>query len=156
MMRISSSVEYGMRVMVQLARGRDRGPVSAETLSGAENVPKDYVEQILRRLRQAGLIASVRGPSGGYALSRPPKDIKVGDVIRALEHTVFEDVCERYAEGEQDCHHQGMCGLRPVWKRLGAMIEGFLDSVSLDQILEEEETVVAQLFKGPIAAKGKE
>lgn len=140
MMRISSSVEYGMRVMVRLAQERGGTPVSAETLSTSENVPKDYVDQILRRLRQAGLVASVRGPAGGYALCREPKAISVGDVMRALEHDIFDDTCERYVEGDQDCRHQERCGLRPVWRRLEALIEGFLDGVTLDRILEGQET----------------
>jgi len=158
-----------MRVMVRLAktggvvrpsgaaagtRSRAEGaggdaPVSAETLSVSENVPKDYVDQILRRLRQAGLIASVRGPAGGYALAKPAASIRVGDVVRAVEQEVFENVCERFADGRQDCHHQGACGLRPVWKKLGSVIEDYLNSVTLEQIMNQEaEPDFVKLLKG--------
>ena len=155
MVRISSSVEYGMRLMVRLARSGGRAPTSAEVLSVSENIPKDYVDQILRRLRQAGLISSSRGPAGGYALSRATKEIRVGDVARALEHAVFETVCERYSEKDHDCRHQGMCGVRPLWRRLGTIVEGFLDGITLDQILKEEEAVVENLFKSPGAGKAQ-
>lgn len=138
MMRISSSVEYGMRVMTRLARANGGAPVTSESLSVTENVPKDYVDQILRRLRQAGLIASVRGPAGGYSLAKPASAIRIGDVVRALEQQVFEGVCERFSDGQLDCRHQGNCGLSSVWNRLGQMIGDYLDSVTLEQIVNKE------------------
>jgi len=150
-MRISSSVEYGMRVMVHLARHRAKAPLSAEFLSTADNIPKDYVEQILWRLRQAGLVESRRGPAGGYALARAAEEIRVGDIVRAVEAVVFPDICERYTQGAQDCRHQVLCGIRPIWRRLGRLIEDYLDSVRLDQVAAEEESeVAAVLAKLPV------
>ena len=71
-MRITSSTEYGTRLMVSLARAHAQEPVSADKLSQAENVPVDYVNQILLKLRRAGLVQSQRGQGGGYSLSRKP------------------------------------------------------------------------------------
>jgi len=144
MMKISSSVEYGMRVLVRLAKTGSAAPVTAEVLSVTENVPKDYVDQILRRLRQAGLVSSVRGPAGGYALGRPASEISVGDVVRAVEQEVFEKVCEKFSEGKQNCHHQDSCGLRPVWNGLSAVVSQYLDGITLESIVERKEAAIKE------------
>jgi Rrf2 family protein len=141
-MRITSSIEYATRLMVQLARAHDDSnpgarALSAEKLSRSENVPADYVNQILLRLKRAGLVESQRGAGGGYSLSRPPESVKLGDVLRAVEGRIFEDVCEKYASQKKDCHHQGGCGISPVWQRLGALIEQYFDGITLRDLADE-------------------
>jgi Rrf2 family protein len=136
-MRITSSVEYATRLMTALAREHAGAPVSAEKLASADNIPADYVSQLLVKLRRAGLVESRRGSAGGYALSKAPADIKLGDIVRAVDGEVFEDVCGKYEKGTKDCRHQGDCSISPVWKRLGAMVTQYFDSVTLGDILEE-------------------
>lgn len=145
MLRIGSSVEYGMRLMVRLAREPEGGTLSAERLSALENVPRDYVDQLLHRLRRAGLVESRRGAQGGYKLSARPAEIAVGRIVKAVDEGVFEGVCGRYAEGEQQCTHTGSCGIRPVWEKLGLMVEDYLDRVSLAALLEPETGVSARI-----------
>lgn len=136
-MKITSSMEYATRLMVSLSRSFGQGAVPAEKLSLSENVPVDYVNQLLLRLRRAGLVESHRGTAGGYGLSRGPAEITLGQVLRAVEGRIFEDVCEKYTGGKRDCHHQAHCGISPVWQRLGAMIEKYFDGITLAQLLEE-------------------
>jgi Rrf2 family protein len=135
-MRITSSMEYATRLMVSLARDHEGGPASAEKLSQSENVPVDYVNQLLMKLRRAGIIQSQRGQGGGYSLSRKPEEITVGQILRAVEGKIFEDVCEKYASAAKDCHHQAGCGISPVWKKLGIMIEKYFDGITLAALLE--------------------
>jgi Rrf2 family protein len=135
-MRITSSIEYATRLMVQLARVHGESSLSAEKLSRSENVPSDYVNQLLLRLKRAGLVESRRGSAGGYALSRPAARIKLGDVLRAVEGPIFEDVCEKY-KGKSDCRHQAGCSISPVWQKLGRMIEDYFDGITLESLLEE-------------------
>ncbi len=136
-MKITSSMEYATRLMVGLARSHGQQAVTAERLSSAENVPVDYVNQLLLRLKRAGLLDSHRGSGGGYTLSRAPAEITLGQVLRAVEGKIFEDVCEKYTRGKRDCHHQAHCGISPVWQKLGAMIEAYFDGITLAQLLEE-------------------
>lgn len=136
-MRITSSVEYATRLMVTLAREHGRPPLSAERLAETDNVPVDYVSQLLAKMRRAGLVVGRRGSAGGYALSRPPADITLGQVVRAVDGTVFEDVCARYEAGSRDCRHQSHCAISPVWSRLGAMVTRYFDGVTLAAILAE-------------------
>lgn len=137
-MRITSSVEYATRLTVALGRCYGDENVTAEKLAKLENIPQDYVDQILMRLRRSGLIESRRGAGGGYSLSRPPSQIKLGDVLRAAEGHIFEDVCGKYDHGLRDCRHQNSCAISSVWKKLGTLIENYLDSVTIAHLLEEK------------------
>jgi Rrf2 family protein len=137
-MKITSSIEYATRLMATLARSHGQAPLAAERLATADNVPSDYVSQILGKLRRGGLVVSHRGSAGGYSLSRPPAEITLGQVVRAVDGDVFEDVCEKYDGGAKDCRHQGGCSISPVWQKLGALVTGYFESVTLAQMLEEK------------------
>src|SRR3989442_657577 len=89
-MRVTTWAEYGLLVSLNLAKRAGQGPVAARELAEQEKLPHDYVEQILLRLRRAGLVESVRGAKGGYHLARGPQAITVKDVIEASEHVTFE------------------------------------------------------------------
>jgi len=137
-MRITSSIEYATRLMTTLAREHDKALVSAERLAEVDNVPVDYVSQLLAKLRRAGIVTSHRGSAGGYALSRPPKEVTLGQVVRAVDGAVFEDVCEKYDGGAKDCRHQGGCAISPVWQRLGSLVNGYFDGITLADVLAEK------------------
>lgn len=149
MLRISSSAEYAARIMVRLAMRRDAEPVSAERLSSGENIPRDFVDQLLMRLRRAGLVKSRRGVRGGYRLSRPAKDITLESILRAVDEGVFLPVCGRYAGRGTRCRRKPDCGIRPVWGRLGRLVDEFFGRITLDLLCEPEgraEARVAGLF----------
>ncbi|HVA66288.1 MAG TPA: Rrf2 family transcriptional regulator [Elusimicrobiota bacterium] len=137
-MKISSSTEYAARLMAVLARSQSEASVSAERLSALENIPADYVNQILLKLKRAGLVESRRGQGGGYALARAPQGVTLGQIMRAVEGRIFEGVCEKYESGERDCRHQSRCAISPVWRKLAVLVESYLDGVTLAQIMEEK------------------
>lgn len=137
-MRITSSIEYATRLMVALAEEHGNAPVPAERLAESDNVPADYVSQILVKLRRAGLVTSHRGSAGGYSLSRPPAEITIEQVVRAVDGAVFEEVCERYDAGTKDCRHQEKCAISPVWTKLGVLVTRYFESVTLATILEQK------------------
>lgn len=137
-MRITSSIEYATRLMVTLAAEHGGAPVPAERLAESDNVPGDYVSQILVKLRRAGLVTSHRGSAGGYSLSRKPAEITLAQVVRAVDGAVFEEVCGRYETGTKDCRHQGQCSISPVWTKLGDLVTSYFESVTLAAILEQK------------------
>ena len=153
-MKITSSMEYATRLMVSLAKAHGQHAVTAERLSSLENVPTDYVNQLLLRLKRAGLLVSHRGSGGGYALSRPPEQVTLGQVLRAVEGKIFEDVCEKYKDTDRDCRHQAGCGISPVWQKLASMIEQYFDGITLAQLTQETgscgrvENMLQQLNNG--------
>lgn len=137
-MKITSSIEYATRLMVTLAAEHGKAPLPAERLAEIDNVPADYVSQILVKLRRAGLVTSHRGSAGGYSLSRVPRDITLEQVVRAVDGAVFDDVCVRYDAGSKDCRHQGHCAISPVWTKLGEIVTRYFEGVTLAAILEQK------------------
>ncbi|HAH06229.1 MAG TPA: transcriptional regulator [Elusimicrobia bacterium] len=137
-MRISSSVDYAVRVMVRLSKTAESATLSAEKLSEAEGIPRDFIDQLLLKLRRAGLVLSRRGAQGGYALAQPASAITLGMVMRAVDERVVDVVCDRFVRRRQECRHSCGCGIRPVWRRLAALVEDFLDQVSVADAAKTE------------------
>lgn len=140
-MKITSSVEYATRLIVALGKFYGGDAVASKKLAEIENIPPDFVDQILMHLRRAGLVESRRGAGGGYVLSRPPSEIKLGDVLRGMNGRILEGICEKYESGERECRHQNSCAISPVWKKLGDLIENYLDSVTIEQLIAEPEAI---------------
>jgi Rrf2 family protein len=143
-MRVTTWTEYSLIISLHLAkRGRTGGgPVAARELADVEKLPADYVEQILLRLRRAGLVESVRGAKGGYFLAREPASISVRDVMTASEHQTFEVNCETHPVDTERCSPGSTCSIRPVWHALQQRVDELLGSISLADLMKEETQVV--------------
>ena len=139
-MRVTTWTEYSLIISLHLARhGRGAGqPVAARELADAERLPADYVEQILLRLRRAGLVESVRGAKGGYYLARDPSAISVRDVMTASEHQTFEVNCESHPVDAERCHPGTTCTIRPVWLALQQRVDDLLGGISLADLMKQE------------------
>ena len=142
-MRVTTWTEYSLIISIHLAkRGRGgSGPVAARELADTERLPADYVEQILLRLRRAGLVESVRGAKGGYYLAKEPAAISVRDVMAASEHQTFEVNCDAHPVNEERCHPDSTCSIRPVWYALQNRVDEFLASISLADLLQDATKV---------------
>jgi Rrf2 family protein len=139
--RITTWAEYGIICALHLARRADDGPVTGREIAATERLPADYVEQILLRLRRAEIVRSTRGAHGGYALARPAAEVSVRDVIAASELSTFDLHCVSHPVGEDRCADSGNCSIRPVWVLLQQKIDEVLDSVSMEDLLEDEPAV---------------
>jgi Rrf2 family protein len=140
-MRVTTWAEYGLIVSLHLARRFGDGPVAARDMAEKEKLPADYVEQILLRLRRAGLVDSVRGARGGYLLARSPEDITVRDVVDASELGTFEVNCECHRVAGSRCSSESACSIRPVWQLLQRRIDETLGSIRLGDLFHEEAVV---------------
>src|SRR5574337_417716 len=142
-MRVTTWTEYSLILVLHLAR-RDRqgsGAVAAREVAEAERLPADYVEQILLRLRRAGLVESVRGARGGYLLARDPREISVRDVMAASEHQTFEVNCEHHPVDPARCGTGSACSIRPVWLAPQQRVDELLAGISVADLLKEESQV---------------
>ena len=137
-MRVTTWAEYGLIVSLSLARRVGDGPVAAREVAESERLPHDYVEQILLRLRRAGLVESVRGAKGGYLLARDPQDVSVKDVMEASEHVTFEVNCDHHQVDAHRCSPDAACSIRPVWRMLERRINDFLSGVTLADLTHDE------------------
>jgi Rrf2 family transcriptional regulator, iron-sulfur cluster assembly transcription factor len=139
--RITTWAEYGLIVALHLARRGAGSPVPAREIADRERLPADYVEQILLKLRRAGIVRSVRGARGGYALARPPEEVSVRDVVAAAEHRTFEVNCDTRPVDAARCAPSAACSIRPIWRALQHRIDELLASVSLADLSRDEAAV---------------
>ena len=140
-MRITTLAEYGVICALHLAQRAGEGPITGREIADLERLPADYVEQILIRLRRAGLVRSTRGARGGYAPARPATEISIRNVIEASETTTFDLHCVSHPVGEERCSSSHTCSIRPVWMLLQRKIDDVLDGVRLSDLLAEESVV---------------
>ena len=140
-MRITTWAEYGVICALHLARRKEKGPVTGREIAALERLPADYVEQILLRLRRAGVITSTRGARGGYMLAKSPEEISIRSVIHASELETFDLHCLSHPVEEDRCAASHNCSIRPVWVLLQTKIDDVLESVCLADLLHEEPIV---------------
>ncbi len=126
---------------LNLARRKEKGPVTGREIAAQERLPADYVEQILLRLRRAGVITSTRGAHGGYMLARSPEEISIRAVIHASELETFDLHCLSHPVEEDRCAASHNCSIRPVWVLLQTKIDDVLEGVCLADLLHEEPVV---------------
>lgn len=148
-MKITAQEEYGLRCLLRLARAGEGQALTIPEIAEAEKLSPPYVAKLLSVLRQAGLISSVRGRSGGYHLVRSAVEVRLGEVMRALSEPLFEDpgYCERHASPDTPgaCVHNEGCTLRVVWQTLEQWMRRLLDQVTLADLLQTQEQIAERL-----------
>ncbi len=128
----STRGEYGVRMMVELARHSGAGPISLTEMADHESLPRPYLEQLVVSLREAGLVTSTRGAHGGYELTREPSDIRMGEVLRALEGPIAPMVCASEDPAHAGiCERMGFCNVNHLWTTVRNAIITALDSITL-------------------------
>src|SRR5438874_7821465 len=127
-MRVSAKVDYAVRACAELAAAAGRGPQKGERIAQAQEIPLKFLENILLDLKHAGLVQSQRGVEGGYWLARPPEEISLADVIRAVEGPIAN---VRGMRSEEAQYSGAAAPLRDVWVAVRANLRAVLESVSL-------------------------
>lgn len=135
-MKVSTKGDYGIRALVELAHhyGEPR-PIQSSDIAARQNIPESYLEQLLTTLRRAGFIRSVRGPQGGHALIRDPQELKISEVIIALEGSILPIDC--LDEGSP-CTKSGGCAQRDMWVHVRDAILNVLESTTLADLAERD------------------
>ncbi|HEX9045053.1 MAG TPA: Rrf2 family transcriptional regulator [Candidatus Limnocylindrales bacterium] len=132
----STKGEYGVRLMVQLARRYGAGPASLSEIAQAEDLPRAYLEQLVMSLRDAGLVTSTRGARGGYQLSLPPGQIPMSTVLSALEGPLAPMICATDdPEHLSACGRSAGCTVNVLWVRVRQAIATTLDSIVLADLV---------------------
>ena len=143
-MKLSTKGKYGVRAVFEVARHFGKGPITIKEIAERQGISFSYLEQILHKLGKAGLIESVRGPSGGYLLARKPSELTIGDIVRVLEGPIALSHCLEPGEPSECCQADD-CVAKMVWAKVGAKIEEALDSISFDDLLRQ--------YQGPLILK---
>ena len=129
-MNVSTKSEYGLRALIYLASNSGREAVPAREIAERWNVPVKYLEQILKTLKESGLVSSQMGAVGGYRLTRPATLITAGEVIRTLDGRLAPMGCVSSYDYEP-CEFEPSCGLKTLWARARAALVGVLDQTTI-------------------------
>ena len=138
-MMFSTKAEYGVRVMVELARRNGDSPVSLADIAEADRLPLAYLEHLVQRLRKAELVESHRGAHGGYTLARPAPEISMAEVVAALEGEIAPIECiTADADGVLTCAREGAepCPTKLLWTRVQGSIVRTLNDMTLDDLIQ--------------------
>jgi len=140
MLKLSTKGQYGVRAMFELAKNYNKGPLTIKEIAKRQGVSISYLEQLMNKLRKSELIMSRKGPGGGYVINREPSEISVGMILNSLEGPVAITQClDPAAKG---CKRVEGCVARLLWKSLGEKIEDFLDTINLNDLLNEERKLL--------------
>lgn len=139
-MKFSSTEEYGLRCMLQMARKGEKGTTTIVELSHKENLTPAYVAKIMGVLKKGGLIQSLRGQSGGYRLTRSPREINVNEVLEVLGGKFFsqEEYCSSSTGEHVSCIHSMDCAVRSLWYGLSNAMTGYLKRCRLSDLVVTE------------------
>ena len=140
-MKLSTRGRYGIHAMYDLAVHYGDGPQSIKCIAERQNVPEAYLEQLIAMLRRAKLVISNRGAQGGYRLSREPREITVGDVLRALEGGLNLVDC---LEEDDACGKSCACPSRIVWMKIRDGLHQVVDGITLQDMIDEQAKVKEQ------------
>lgn len=140
-MKLSTKGRYGLRAFIDLAVCGEREIVPLTSIAARQGISQPYLEQLMAKLRKAGLLESVRGVNGGYRLARPAEEISVGDVLRALEGDLKPVECAGISGGENRSHCAGSdaCVSRIVWERINDSINHTVDSIFIGDLVNQSK-----------------
>ena len=131
-MKLSTRSRYGSRILVDLARFQGQGPVPIGDISSRQGVSVKYLEQLIRPLKKAGLVESVRGPKGGHLLAIRPEEITLGQIVKLFETQKDLVECISFP---QKCHLSADCRLRMVWEEASEALYEKLDSTTIADLI---------------------
>lgn len=139
-MKLTTKGRYGLRAVIDLAIYAKEEPVSLAAVAERQSISISYLEQLMAKLKKAGIVQSTRGAQGGYSLAKNPEEVSVGEILRVLEGTLNPVDCSA-VDGESECAASDFCVTKYVWKRISDSINATVDAIFLSELIEESEKV---------------
>ena len=139
-MRLTTKGRFAVTAMIDLGLRQHYGPVTLASISQRQDISLSYLEQLFGKLRRHELVASTRGPGGGYTMGRPMSEISVADVIYAVDEPLDATQCG----GKENCDNDQRCMTHDLWANLNRVMVDYLDSVSLQQLVDEQRERLAR------------
>lgn len=137
-MLVSTRGRYALRIMLELGRHEGEGCVPLPVIAENQQISEKYLESIVSVLAKAKLVEGQRGKGGGYRLTRPLSECSVGEILRLTEGSLAPVSC--LGGDTNACPRAGQCSTLPMWEKLDRLINGYLDSVRLSDLLGEDAT----------------
>lgn len=139
-MKISTKGRYALRLMLDLALHDSDAPIRIKDIAARQDISDKYLEQIISSLNKAGYVKSIRGPQGGYKLTRDPSYYTVGMILRLTEGSLAPVAC--LEDEENTCTRQEDCATLELWKQLDEAIKSVVDTITLAKLVEWQEQLV--------------
>jgi len=140
-MRLTTKGRFAVTAMIDLGMRQHNGPVTLASISQRQDISLSYLEQLFGKLRRHELVASTRGPGGGYTMGRPMSEISVADVIYAVDEPLDATQCG----GRENCNSDDeRCMTHDLWANLNRVMVDYLDSVTLQQLVDEQRERLAR------------
>lgn len=140
-MKLSTKGRYGLRAVLDLAMNGELEAVALSSIAERQDISISYLEQLIAKLKKAGIVKSIRGAQGGYLLAKKPEEISVGHILRALEGDLNIVDCAEVIGGGETCSGSDLCVTKYVWKRISDSINNTVDTMMLSELVEESKKV---------------
>jgi Rrf2 family iron-sulfur cluster assembly transcriptional regulator len=150
-MRLTTKGRFAVTAMIDVAMHNGKGPVTLAAVSERQKISLSYLEQLFGKLRRHGLVDSVRGPGGGYNLARAGTAISVADIILAVDEPIDATQCG----GKENCLDDRRCMTHELWASLNTHIFSFLQSVSLEQLVRQQDKPEVSVLQDHRPSTGK-
>lgn len=136
-MKLSTKGRYGLRAVVDLALNGEKEAVALSSVAERQGISISYLEQLIAKLKKAGIVNSIRGAQGGYILAKKPEEISVGDILRALEGDLNPVDCAELEGSNNSCVGANLCVTKYVWMRISDSINNTVDTMLLSELINE-------------------
>ena len=143
-MKLSTKGRYGLRAVLDLAIQVEGETVALSQIAERQGISLSYLEQLIAKLKKAGIVNGIRGAQGGYILAKPTGDISVGEILRALEGDLNPVDCSEVNNGDSPCSNADSCVTKYVWKRISDSINDAVDGIMLSELVAESKKVQAE------------
>jgi len=140
-MKLSTKGRYGLRAVLDLALYGETEVVALSGIAERQKISISYLEQLIAKLKKAGIVNSIRGAQGGYLLAKKPEEISVGDILRALEGDLNPVDCAEIIGSGSTCSGSDLCVTKYVWMRISDSINNTVDKMMLSELMEESKRV---------------
>ena len=135
-MKLSTRGRYGTRALLDLARHFENSPVPLKDIALRQEISRHYLEHLMIPLISAGIVRSTRGARGGLQLARPPREIKLSEVVPLLEGAIIPVDC---LSNPESCPHHDLCAARDVWAEMKKAMDGVLESKTLQDLIDRQK-----------------
>ena len=140
-MKLTTKSRYAVTAMLDIASHNTGSPISLPEISHRQNISLSYLEQLFSRLKKSGVVDSIKGPGGGYILSKDANEIVISEVIQAVDEDLETTACN----GKSNCHNNRQCISHNLWQDLGTEINNFLSDITLKQVIAKNNSDVKEI-----------
>lgn len=143
-MKLSTKGRYGLRAVLDLAVHAEDEAVALSQIADRQGISMNYLEQLIAKLKRAGIVNGIRGAQGGYILAIPAEELSVGDILRALEGDLHPVDCSVVNRSDGTCSNSDSCVTKYVWKRISDSINDAVDGIKLSELVAESKKIQSE------------